>query len=54
MTVEQSLKIQKEAITVWLGVLDYLEKDSSVRNNEDLDLFLETLKKKVNAMLADK
>jgi hypothetical protein len=48
MTLKKVKQINKEVYTVLLKILDFLEKESTVNNDEELDYFLEYLKNKID------
>lgn len=48
MTREKVKQINKEVLTIWLKILDFLEKESTVNSNEELDYFLRYLKNKID------
>lgn len=48
MNFEKRNKIKKEVLTVWLKILDFLEKESTVNSNEELDYFFRYLKNKID------
>lgn len=50
MTLEKAKQINKEVLVVWLKILDFLEKESVVNSNEELDYFLEYLMNKIDEL----
>lgn len=48
MTLEKAKQINKEVLMIWLKILDFLEKESTVNSDEELDYFLRYLKNKID------
>jgi hypothetical protein len=48
MTLEKAKQINKEVLTIWLKILDFLEKESAVSSDEELNYFLGYLRNKID------